>query len=282
MDLPPLVVIAGPTASGKSALAVAQAEGKDGVVINADSAQVYRDLRIVTARPSDEDEARVPHRLFGHVDAADFGYSAARWAAEARAAVAEVHATGKLPILVGGTGLYLRTLLDGIAPVPPIDPAIRSAVRALTVAQAHAELRTLDPGSATRLHPNDTARVHRALEVVRSTGRTLIDWQGAREGGIRDTVRLSATILLPERDWLEARIASRAVEIVATGVGEVAALLARTDVPPDAPICRAIGVPELTRLVQGDIGAAEASALLTIATRRYAKRQYTWFSHQEL
>jgi tRNA dimethylallyltransferase len=282
IDLPPLVVIAGPTASGKSALAMALAESKDGVVINADSAQVYGDLRVVTARPSAEDEANAPHRLFGHIDAADTGYSAARWAEEARTVIAEVHDAGKLPILVGGTGLYLRTLLDGIAPVPPIASEVRAAVRALTVAQAHAELAILDPGAAARLHPNDTTRVLRALEVVRATGRALADWQAARKGGIAATVRASATILLPPRDWLEARIVARSQEIVRSGAGEVAALLTRPDVPGDAPIRRAIGVPELSRLASGEIDADAALAKLTLSTRRYAKRQYTWFRHQHL
>ena len=277
---PPLVVIAGPTASGKSAVAVALAERNDGVVINADSAQVYRDLRVVTARPSPEDETRVPHRLFGHVDAADSGYSAARWAGEARVAIAEVHAAGKLPILVGGTGLYLRTLLDGIAPVPAIPPAIRAAVRTTPVGQAHAELARLDPPAAAALHPNDTTRVHRALEVVRATGRPIAAWRQRREGGIGDRVRLHATILLPPRDWLEVRIARRCAEIIRHGITEIAVLLARPDLPPDAPLRRAIGVPEMRRLVRGEASAAETEAALLLATRRYAKRQYTWFSRQ--
>ena len=276
---PPLVVIAGPTASGKSALAVALAKRNNGVVINADSAQVYRDLRIVTARPSPEEEARAPHRLYGHVDAADAGYSAARWAAEARAVIAEVQVAGKLPILVGGTGLYLRTLIDGIAPVPPIDAAVRTEIRAMTVAAAHAALITLDPPAAARLHVNDTTRVHRALEVVRSTGKPLAQWQAARADGIGGAVRLCPLILLPPRDWLDARIATRAALIADTGLAEVASLLARPDLAPDAPIRRAIGVPELAGIVSGE-ATSEAAAALTLATRRYAKRQYTWFRYQ--
>lgn len=277
---PPLLVIAGPTASGKSALAVALAERHDGTVINADSAQVYRDLRVVTARPSAEEEARAPHRLFGHADAADTGYNTARWAAEARDAVAAVHAAGGLPILVGGTGLYLRTLIEGIAPVPPIDPATRCDVRALPVADAHALLARLDPAAAMRLHANDTTRVHRALEVVRATGRTLAAWQAARESGIGPTVTLHATILLPPRPWLADRIARRAAAIVADGAGEVAALLARADLPADAPIRRAIGVPEIAALLRDEVDATGAAEALDLATRRYAKRQYTWFRHQ--
>ena len=276
----PLVVIAGPTASGKSALALALAERNDGVVINADSAQVYRDLRTVTARPSRKEEARAPHRLFGHVDAADTGYSAARWADEARAAVTEVHAASKLPILVGGTGLYLRTLLDGIAPVPPIHPDIRAAVRTTPVADAHAQLASLDPAGAALLHRNDTTRVHRALEVVRATGQPITEWRARREGGIGGRVRLAALVMLPPRPWLDARIAARADQIVTDGAAEVAALLARADVPPDAPARRAIGVPELARYVGDEIDRQVATAALTLATRQYAKRQYTWFGNQ--
>jgi tRNA dimethylallyltransferase len=150
---PPLALIAGPTASGKSALALALAEAAGGTVINADSAQVYRDLGIVSARPSAADEARVPHRLYGYRDGAD-SCSAADWAADAKAAIAEAHDEGRLPILVGGTGLYLRTLLEGIAPVPEIDPAVRKAVRALPVAEAHAALAREDPEAAARLRPS--------------------------------------------------------------------------------------------------------------------------------
>lgn len=277
---PPLVVIAGPTASGKSTLAVALAERNDGVVVNADSAQVYRDLRVVTARPSEEDEARMPHRLFGHVDAADTGYNAARWAAEARVALTEAHAAGKLPILVGGTGLYLRTLIDGIAPVPPIHPTIRAAVRATPVREAHAQLAAIDPAGAATLHPNDTTRVARALEVMRSTGQPIAAWRERREGGIGDSVRLTATVLLPPRDWLKRRIAARTLQIVTDGTAEVAALLSRSDVPPDAPLLRAIGVPELARHVRGELDSAETEGALLLATRQYAKRQYTWFRRQ--
>jgi tRNA dimethylallyltransferase len=230
---PPLVVIAGPTASGKSALALELAHARNGVVINADSAQVYRDLRVVTARPTAEEEATAPHALFGHIDAADPDYSAARWAEEARSAIAAATSAGRLPILVGGTGLYVRTLLDGIAPVPPIDPAVRGQVRAMPVAQAHAALSREDPAAAARLAPADTARVARALEVVRSTGRPLAHWQAHREGGIAATVDLRPALLLPDRDALAARIDARLVAMFADGaVEEVRALLARPTCPP--------------------------------------------------
>jgi tRNA dimethylallyltransferase len=280
-NLPSVALIAGPTASGKSAAAIAVAERHGGVVVNADASQVYRDLRILSARPSPADEARVPHRLFGHVDGADTGHSAARWAAEARAAIADIHAEGKLPVLVGGTGLYLRTLLDGIAPVPEIDPAIRAEVRALPVAEAHALLGVEDPAAAARLAPADTTRVARALEVVRSTGRPLAAWQAERVGGIGDRIRLAAIRLLPPRDLLLDRIAMRAKAMLAEGaLAEVAALVARPDVPADAPVARAIGVAALADLLAGRTTREEALARLRHDTSRYAKRQYTWFRNQ--
>jgi tRNA dimethylallyltransferase len=178
---PPLAVIAGPTASGKSALAISLAQRTNGVIVNADSAQVYSDLRILSARPSEEEMGRVEHRLFGHRDGAE-PCSAADWAAEALATLRHVHADGRLPILVGGTGLYLRTLLDGIAEVPPIAPEIRAEVRMAPVADNHRRLGGLDPEAAGRLHPNDTTRVSRALEVVLSTGKPLRHWQAPVHG----------------------------------------------------------------------------------------------------
>ncbi len=278
---PRVALIAGPTASGKSAAAIRLAEAHEGTVINADASQVYADLRILTARPDADEEARVPHRLFGHVDAADATYSAARWADEARAAIDAVHAEGRLPILVGGTGLYLRTLLDGIAPVPPIDPAIRAEVRALPVAEAHRLLTAEDPTAAARLAPADTSRVARALEVVRSTGQPLHHWQAQRVGGIGERIHLAAAILLPDRDVLFARIDARCETMIATGaIDEVAALLARDDFPPDAPIRRAIGVPPIAAYLSGATDRDAAVQHLQLDTRRYAKRQYTWFRHQ--
>jgi tRNA dimethylallyltransferase len=250
------------------------------VVINADASQVYRDLRLLTARPSTEDEARVPHHLFGHIDGAD-SCSAARWAAEARYTIDAVHADGRMPILVGGSGLYIRTLLDGIAPVPPIDPAIREEVRAMPVAKSHAALQHEDGAAAQRLRPTDTTRVARALEVVRSTGRPLAAWQTDRIGGIGDRVDLAPLVLLPEREALFERCDARLREMFDQGaVAEVAALSARTDVPLDAPVLRAIGVREITAMLDGAIERSAAIAETQLATRRYAKRQYTWFRHQ--
>jgi tRNA dimethylallyltransferase len=280
-SLPPLALIAGPTASGKSALALALAlaERTGGIIINADSAQVYRDLRIVSARPSTEEEARAPHRLYGHRDGA-LACSAADWAQETKAEVDAAHAAGRLPILVGGTGLYLRTLLQGIAPIPPIDPAVREAVRALPVAEAHAELARADPEAAARLRPSDTTRVARALEVVRATGRPMSHWQQARSGGIAERVALRPLLLLPPRDWLYARCDARFGTMLSDqGADEVRALLARR-LSPSLPVMRAIGVGEIAAFAQGRLTRAEALAAGQQATRNYAKRQYTWFRHQ--
>ena len=261
-------------------MAIRLAERTDGIVINADASQVYRDLHILSARPSRQDEARVPHRLFGHVDGAE-SCSAARWAADAAVEIDRAHGAGQLPILVGGTGLYLRTLIDGIAPVPPIDPAIRDSVRALPVAEAHRALAQEDPEAAARLAPADTTRVARALEVVRSTGRPLRDWQAERHGGIGDRIALSAAILLPDKAKLIERCDARLAVMFDDGaIEEVAALLARADVPPDAPVRRAIGVPEIAAMLDGSLSRAQALEHARLATRRYAKRQYTWFRHQ--
>lgn len=274
-----MALIAGPTASGKSSLALALAEAAQGVVINADSAQVYRDLRILSARPDAAEEARVPHRLYGYRDGEDV-CSAADWAADAKTAIAEAHEAGRLPVLVGGTGLYLRTLIDGIAPVPDIDPAIRAEVRALPIAAAHEALAREDPEAGARLDPNDTTRTARALEVVRSTGRTLKAWQAERSGGIVEDIALNSLILLPPRDWLYARCDARFEAMFSeAGIAEVGALLAR-HLPPVAPVMRAIGVREIAAYLHGERDRAEALAAGRTATRQYAKRQYTWFNRQ--
>jgi tRNA dimethylallyltransferase len=279
ISFPPLALIAGPTASGKSALALAMAERRSGVVINADSAQVYRDLRIVSARPGPDEEARAPHRLYGSRDGAR-PCSAADWADDARREIEQAHRAGLLPILAGGTGLYIRTLLDGIAPVPPIDPDVRDQVRALPVARAHAALGREDPEAAARLRPTDTARVARALEVVRSTGRPLTCWQQERCGGIAAKVRLAPLVLLPPRDWLYAQCDARFEEIMCDeGVEEVRSLLAR-GLDPALPVMRALGVREIGAWLRGEIEREEALALGRTATRQYAKRQYTWFRRQ--
>lgn len=274
-----MALIAGPTASGKSALAIALAEATNGIVINADASQVYGDLAILSARPNQAEMASVPHRLFGHIDGAE-ACTAARWAADARAEIDAAHAQGRLPVLVGGTGLYLRTLLDGIAPVPDIAPDIRATVRALPVTDAYAALANEDPEAATRLAPADATRVARALEVVRSTGKPLSEWQKHKSGGIGDRIALRPLILLPPREWLIARCDRRFEQMVDSGaVAEVEALLAR-DLQPELPVMRAIGVPEIAAFLTGAIDRKTMLQRGQIATRQYAKRQYTWFSHQ--
>ncbi|WP_299309497.1 tRNA (adenosine(37)-N6)-dimethylallyltransferase MiaA [uncultured Croceicoccus sp.] len=281
---PPLALIAGPTASGKSdcAVALAQAAERSGtraVIINADSAQVYADLRVLSARPSVAEMGGIEHRLFGAWDGAA-PCSAADWADAARREIAEAHRAGALPILVGGTGLYLRSLIDGIAPVPAIDPAIRAAVRALRVDEAHAALVHEDAEAAARLAPADTTRVARALEVVRSTGVPLRQWQAAKAGGIGDGVALAAFILLPEREELFERCDRRFATMMEHGaVAEVEALLSRR-LDPALPVMRAIGVPEISAWLRGTCTREEAIAAGAQATRRYAKRQFTWFRHQ--
>ena len=282
--LPPVALIAGPTASGKSDLAVRLAlalagQGRTGVVINADSAQVYADLAVLSARPSLADMKGIDHRLYGAWDGAE-ACSAADWADAARSEITALHAQGAVPILVGGTGLYLRTLLDGIAPVPPIDPAVRAEVRALPVEQAHNALLAEDPARAAVLHPADSTRVARALEVVRSTGRPLSDWQSERTGGIARSIALHPLILLPPRPWLYTRCDLRFDAMLAGGaLAEVEALLAR-GLDPALPVMRAIGVPELADHLRGECELATARQRGAQATRNYVKRQMTWLRHQ--
>lgn len=275
----PLIVIAGPTASAKSALAVALSRLLPVTIINADASQVYRDLNIVSARPSDAELREAPHRLFGHVDGAD-SYSAARWGEDARIAIAKVRDSWRIPVLVGGTGMYLRTLIDGIAPVPEIDVDIRASVRAMPLPEAYAALGEADPAAAARLSPNDTTRVARALEVVRSTGRTLGEWQAERNGGIGGAVRIVPMILLPTREWLFERCDRRFESMMEAGaIDEVEALIARR-LDPSLPVMRAIGVPEIGAFLGGVMSRSEAIAAGQLATRQYAKRQYTWFRNQ--
>ena len=260
-------------------MALALAQQIQGVIVNADSAQIYADLKILSAAPTTEELQKAEHRLYGVQDGA-LPCSAADWAALARKQIADLHASGHTPILVGGTGLYLRTLLDGIAPVPAIDPEVRERVREGDVQDNYLKLRTFDPERAEKLKPGDTARINRALEVILSTGRTLGEWQEQREGGIADTVELRPLILLPPRRWLYARCDERFARMIDEGaVSEVEALLARK-LNPNLPVMRAIGVRELSGYLLGETTLDDAVAAGQQATRRYAKRQYTWFAHQ--
>lgn len=281
---PRVALIAGPTASGKSDLAVKlalglQTKGRKAVVINADSAQVYADLRVLSARPSEEEMQGVEHALFGAWDGAK-ACSAADWANAAKEEIAAVQARDAMPILVGGTGMYINTLLHGIAPVPEIDAAVRAEVRALPVEQAYAALREVDPARAALLGPADVQRVTRALEVVRSTGHSLAHWQQQRVGGIGDAIDLTPVILLPERQWLYQRCDLR-FELMWQGgaVAEVEALLSR-GLPESLPVMRAIGVPEIMAFLRGEMSREQAMAAGQQATRNYAKRQYTWLKNQ--
>jgi len=277
------VLIAGPTASGKSALALELAQKTGGVIINADSMQVYRDLRVITARPTPEEEAKVPHRLYGHVDAA-VNFSAGHWVADAAAVLAEARTQNRLPIFVGGSGLYFKALTRGLSAVPPIPPAIREGVRARLerdgVEALHAELAQRDPDTAERLKPRDRTRIARALEVVEATGRSLTDWH--REGlpPLLPQGQSSALFLAPDRDQLYARIDARFDAMLNAGALEEVAALAARHLDPLLPAMKAHGVPALLGHLRGETTLAEAAAIGRANTRHYAKRQFTWFRHQ--
>lgn len=281
-ERPRAVLIAGPTASGKSALALELAERVGGVVINADSMQVYRDLRVLTARPSVEEEARAPHRLYGHVDgAAD--YSVAHWLEDARAAISEAETTGQLPIVIGGTGLYFKALTQGLAPMPSIPPEVRARVRELDLPapELHARLMAVDPQTAGRLRPSDTQRLMRALEVVEATGRPLAQWQAERASEPvlpgDDALKL---FLATDRTALRDAIARRFHLMMEAGALEEAQALLARGLPADRTILKAHGVPWFARHLAGEIELEAAIEGGILDTRRYAKRQDTWFRHQ--
>lgn len=283
VQAPCAILIAGPTASGKSALALAIAEATGGIVINADAMQVYRDLRVITARPAPEEEARAPHLLYGHVDAA-VNYSVGRYLRDAAPALAQAQQLGRMPIFVGGTGLYFKALTQGLSAMPPIPADIRDAVRGKLAAQGpealHAELMSRDPEGAARLFPRDRVRIARALEVLQATGRPLADWQ--REGmqpllAGEGVVKL---FLAPDRAALYARIDARFERMLAEGALDEARALAQRGLDPLLPAMKAHGVPWLIRHLRGEILLAEAVEKAKQDTRHYAKRQFTWFRHQ--
>ncbi len=257
-----------------------KARGRRARIINADSSQVYADLRVLSARPTEEEMCGIPHRLFGERDGS-LVYSAAEWARTARNIIYGCTRHGTVPIVVGGTGLYIMTLVEGIAPVPRVDPAVRAAVRALSTEEAYRALQAEDFHYARRLHPNDTARVCRALEVVRSTGTSLACWQSFRRNyRIGDTVDIHPAVLLPDRDTLYRRIDRRFSQMVANGaIEEVRALRAR-GLDPALPVTRAIGVREIGAFLEGRVSLADAMIDGAQATRNYAKRQFTWLRHK--
>lgn len=255
------------------------AKKRDVVIINADSAQVYSDLPVLSAQPTPQEMAQAPHRLFGYLNGTTV-CSAARWANDAKRAIAEAHDAGALPVLVGGTGLYMRTLLDGIAPIPEVDPKLRANIRNLPVADAYLALREKDPAAAAALAPTDISRISRALEVYESTGRSILSWRRHKVGGIGADVSLLPVLLLPPRDWLYERCDRRFDMMVAGGAVEEVAALVERNLPTAAPVMRAIGVREIAAMLAGMMTRDDAVALGKIATRQYAKRQYTWFRNQ--
>jgi tRNA dimethylallyltransferase len=280
---PDAILIAGPTASGKSALALTLAEKVGGIVINADSMQVYRDLRIITARPAPQEEARLPHRLYGHVDAAE-NYSVGRWLTDAQIALGEVRAAGRLAIVTGGTGLYFKALTQGLSAVPPIPAEIRTAVRARLEADGapalHAVLSRRDAAAAQRIRVADGVRIVRALEVIEATGRSLIDWH---RDGMKPMIapqRTTKVFLDVPRDELYRRIDRRFDAMMAAGALEEVRALAARNLDPLLPAMKAHGVPWLRRHLEGDISLTEAVEQGKRDTRHYAKRQATWFRHQ--
>jgi tRNA dimethylallyltransferase len=289
------VLIAGPTASGKSALALelARAQGEfraqfqgqfdGGVIINTDSMQVYRDLRIITARPTPEDAALAPHLLYGAVDAA-VNFSAGAWVTEAARALEAAWAQNLLPIFAGGSGLYFKALTRGLSAVPAIPAEVRESVRARLerdgVEALHVELNARDPASAQRLEPRDRIRIARALEVVEATGRSLTDWHRDGLPPLLPPDQVTALFLAPDRDELYARIDARFGAMLKAGaLDEVAALAARK-LDPLLPAMKAHGVPALIRHLSGEISLDEAAIIGRADTRHYAKRQFTWFRHQ--
>ncbi|MBB4039334.1 tRNA dimethylallyltransferase [Microvirga flocculans] len=276
------VLIAGPTASGKSALGIRLAQALDGVVVNADSMQVYRDLRIITARPTPEEEAEAPHRLYGHVDAA-VNYSVGRYVADAIGILREIRGR-KLPIFVGGTGLYFKALTEGLSDMPPVPEEVRERVRreseGLETPALHRLLSERDPETARTLRPSDRLRVQRALEVFVATGRPLLSFHGAREPGPLASLPVIKLFLAPEREELRRRINRRFLTMMEQGALEEVRTLGERKLDPMLPAMRAHGVPGLLAHLRGEIPLDEAIAKGQGDTRRYAKRQFTWFRHQ--
>ena len=277
------ILITGPTASGKSALAVRLAARHGGVVVNADSMQVYDTLNILTARPQPQDMGGVEHRLYGHVPAGA-AYSTGDWLREAAAVVAELRVQGKLPVFVGGTGLYFRALTGGLSDMPAIPAAVREHVRGRLTAEGaealHRELAGQDPETAVRLMPGDGQRIVRALEVLEATGRSISAFQVETAPAVIDPGRAEKIVVLPDRATLAARIDRRFAMMLRSGaIEEVRALLALA-LPPAMPVMKAIGVPQIAAMLAGEMSEAEVVERGAAATRQYAKRQMTWFRNQ--
>lgn len=272
------VLIAGPTASGKSALALELAERCRGEIVNADSMQVYTELRILTARPPSADLLRAPHHLYGHVDAAR-AYSVADWRIEAMRVIDNIWKRGHLPIIVGGTGMYFRVLIEGIAQIPAIPLPIRNAVRAMTTEEIAAALAHEDPHIAARLNANDRQRQARALEVIRASGQSLDGFRQNSPGLEADT-SLLRLVLEPPRTTLYAQCDARLERMLESGALEEVARLLSRQLPPDQPVMKALGVQPFAAQLAGDLSPTEALAQARLSTRHYAKRQLTWFRNQ--
>lgn len=279
MSAAPPILIAGPTAGGKSGLALRLAERLGGVVINADSMQVYRELRVLTARPSLEDEARAPHALYGFVAGAE-GYSAGRYAGDAARALADARRQGWRPIFVGGTGLYFKTLIEGLSPIPAIDAGIREHWRSEAsekgAPRLHAILSTRDPAMAERLAPGDTQRIVRALEVLEATGISLLEWQRLPREPVLDLAQAIAIVAAPDRPELHRRIDMRLAAMMQQGALAEAAQLAASALDDSLPIMGALGLRPLMRHLAGEGTREETLAAMQTETRQYAKRQLTW------
>lgn len=277
------LLIAGPTASGKTALALSLADRFGGAIINTDSMQVYRDLSIITARPTEEEMARAPHFLFGTVDAA-LNYSVARWLSDATFAFETAESQGLLPIFVGGTGLYFRALTEGLSDIPPVPEAVRAELRAWAEgrdpAALHARLAACDPETAAHLRPTDPQRILRALEVFEATGRSLRSFHEERRGAALNSGEVLSLFLAPDRDVLRARIDTRFDGMIAAGAVQEVTRLAERKLDPALPAMRAHGVPGIIRALHGDLSMEEAIEKGKADTRAYAKRQHTWFRHQ--
>lgn len=277
------VLIAGPTASGKSALAMRLAEALGGTIVNADSMQVYRDLRILTARPTEADEARVPHLLFGTIDGAT-NFSVGRYLAAAREALARIGATNRLPIFTGGTGLYFKALLHGLSDIPAVPAGIRAQIReensALSAPQLHARLSAVDPVMAARLRRSDPQRVLRALEVFAATGQSLASFQGSRAPPLLDARRCLCLFIAPPRAALRDAIDKRFDAMLGAGALDEVDALRRRKLDSALPVMRAHGVPHLIAYLEGRITLEEAVRGGKRDTRSYVKRQFTFARHQ--